>query len=117
MMPAQYLEVHRRVRALLEQGWCQYSHARSAHEPVGPFSPDAVGWCLLGAYISAYGGALLPKPLLALVKQTIREHFGTEGAGDDLIIPEWNDVQGRTQAQVLALMDRVITAAEMEESP
>lgn len=91
-----------------EGAWTQHVLARSALGfRVPPNSPTATCWCLRGALssVSRPGpnrsqGELEIRAVLVLAKLL----------GGHLHVWHWNDAPGRTQAEVLALLDRAIEA-------
>src|SRR5712664_2445257 len=69
---------------------------------VGPTSKEAISFCLLGAAARIDGQA---KPEgLNFLRGALPPRF-------DESIPEYNDHRGRTQKQILALIDRAIRNA------
>lgn len=102
------------LRAWLEPdgAWTQHSPGRNANgEPVPWDDPDAVSWCLSGAIARAipiptgwYGPARR-----ALARQVAYETGDTFENGR---LSGWNDWSGRTQAEVLALIDRAMVSVK-----
>lgn len=93
------LEGLKAARAKVAHGWCQDVHARDENGiKVPPSSDLAVRWCVDGAFLSAAKGNA--NAVLAFLR----------AVGDSSIdsIVQWNDVVGRTQAEVLAVFDRAI---------
>jgi len=79
----------------LKLGWCQgyYSldiEGRGVHEK----SPQAVSWCLTGAFMAADYDT--DKAFALLTKEISSPAF-----------EDWNDMPERTQAEVVALAERV----------
>lgn len=89
----------RRMRSLIECGWTKGAFARDANGYITMSTgPEAVCYCLQGA---ARRVDLPPWELR-----------GPRGAL--LNTPQWNDAKGRTQADVLAVIDNSIAALETE---
>lgn len=99
-------DILRRVRRHVEQGWCQDSWALDADaNRVYPDDPVAVAWCLLGAWAaveSQIGGSR------ADVSQYIYAALPPHAKNSMTV---YNDEPGRTQAEIVALLDRAIFAA------
>lgn len=112
-----HAEVLRAARAKIERPscWCQNAFA------LGPFGESvddptdeaAVMWCAMGALLAADGRGIGDEPpaLIYLERACPRVAFAT----DDDPIAEWNDDVDTTHADVLALFDRAIAAAERAE--
>lgn len=86
------------ARAKIAQGWCQRAIARNAAGlPVNSNDPAAVSWCFIGA-------------LGAVVDSDSKKFYATFNIVDPLQpqVSVWNDDPARTQADVLALFDRLI---------
>lgn len=102
--------------------WTQILSARRADgDYAWPRAPEAVRWCLVGAaqrMSTTYLGSVIS--LLARVLasderdvpthlEMLRDPYATVAA--------WNDADGRTHAEVLALIDRAIEEAATDERP
>ena len=99
------IEHLKRMRELLEKGWTKGVEARDASgNPIHPQSSLAVRFCLRGASIHAGRG---PKRLKSLIAALDEKHESRAEV--------WNDKSYRTQADVLALIDRAIEIAEAAE--
>lgn len=93
-----------RTRALVRAGWCQYDSRRVVD--------GRQCYCLTGAvWASAAAGDgdfshdyRVVKAALAFLRRAARAVV----AGD---LPKWNDTYGRTQGEVLALIDKAIALA------
>jgi hypothetical protein len=90
-------------------GWCQktyHMHRDGIHYVVNPISEPFYGSCLSGAL------KLVEYESDGVQNATYNQVYGAvvnrEGARN---IPEWNDRQGRTRKDVLALLDKLITEA------
>lgn len=102
------LEHLKKMRELLEKGWTQGTDARDASgTPTHPQSRKAVSFCPRGAaiHVSATWG-LGPRKLKSLAA-ALNEMSPLQDP-----LEKWNDSKWRTQAQVLALVDRAIEIAE-----
>jgi hypothetical protein len=100
-------EILTNARALIAKGWTQGHYARMASGyPCHENSQRAVSWCLVGAVCRA-GEIYLRQALDAV--EYLREIIGDP---DLPLIGNWNDAPGRTQEEVLALLDRAIAACE-----
>ncbi len=114
MSPNPRLEVLRGARVLIAQGWTQRSFARdSTGSTVEPSDPAACVWCLLGAL----GFAGLPQGRAgygsgAFVTSAIAMRDPEKRLPGSLA--SWNDAEGRTQAEVLAVLDEAIAIAAGE---
>lgn len=97
----------RAARALVARGWCKHYMAEDASgKPVGVDDFNTMRpakFCLIGAcYAVGSVGAHTDE------RQYLRRVLRVEWEGD------WNDVPGRTQAEVLAKFDEAIALAESE---
>lgn len=110
------------VAERLESGWCQGSFARTADDlHVRSTSPDAVCWCLSGAFTRELWGAyegysdrVVPEPARALVSDQAKAvlveeicragHVSPSHSGGTLV--GYNDAEGRTRDQVVAMVRR-----------
>lgn len=108
------LELLTRARERIAKGWTQDVAARDWQGRAVPArSAEASAWCALGACEAgseyrddtAYCNAAfeLMRALLA---------DGPPPMEPELYVAAWNDALDRTQAEVLALYDRAILAAE-----
>lgn len=98
-----------RAKKHIERGWCQKAYAVDAHgAPTLNHFPEARCWCAVGALrraCSEFGlDALDSTPA---IKQ-LAQHIESEEVSDTDAVLEWNDVEGRTQQEVLDLFDRAI---------
>ena len=101
--------VLKRARAKIAQGWTQGAAARLRDgTAAGSADPDAASWCAMGAiYCSAV--EMLPYNEAMCADAAA---FGALGRSLGFpSIPEWNDAEGRTKAEVLAAFDAAISAA------
>ncbi|HWB15922.1 MAG TPA: hypothetical protein VG538_05895 [Vicinamibacterales bacterium] len=102
------------ARALIAQGWCRNADARDrTGRSVQSTSDAACAWCIEGAIFRVTHTAANDWPLCQMVTALMgaREYpysypFSREA------LSAWNDKPGRTQADVLALFDRAIEAAQ-----
>lgn len=108
MVTPSTLALARRVRALLEapERWTQGYFARDAagQECVSK-DPAAQCWCIVGAMVRL--GSDDPRPDVEFIN-VLKAHLGPAGRS----LSMWNDAPGRTHADVLALLDRVIAEGE-----
>ena len=89
----------RAARALIERGWTQEYFAKDKDGLwILPNSTDAVCWCITGAFLAADYDAEL-------------WNHAAEIAGAKSL-SDWNDAPGRTQADVLAIFDKLIAEEE-----
>jgi hypothetical protein len=93
-----------------EGRWTQEVQARDASgEECGVLDDDAVCWCIYGALwhfgIPVYGpeADAVETPLIQVI-------------GADQGIDQWNDVDGRTQAEVVAALRKAADLAEAGEA-
>lgn len=106
MTPADTL---RAARALIEQPerWTRRVEARDSRgRTTSPMDAGAVCWCAAGATIRAAKCEVL---LMSGAFQHLEKAVGING------IEHWNDMPGRTHAEVLAAFDRAIEIAEKSE--
>jgi len=94
-----------RATQRIREGWCQQTEARDpVGRPVEPWSEQAAAWSLLGALVSALDGpdALprVPLPALADAMSALAALI------DDHSLSAWNDAPGRTQMDVIAVLER-----------
>jgi hypothetical protein len=105
----------REARALIERGWTQSCFARdAAGDRCYTHSDLAVSYCSVGAISHACNpnGALVSWETQRAAYDAL-EYAVREISGDEEI-EEFNDYEGRTQAEVLAAFDRAIELAEQE---
>lgn len=89
------------ARERIARGWTQGAMARDAEGlECGVHEPVASCFCALGAIFAAAEGIVHGLDAAACLRAELR---------DD--ITRWNDARGRTQAEVLAVFDRVIEKA------
>ena len=88
------------VRGKLAKGWCQRAMAKdSLGGHMDPQSPYAVRWCLVGAVL---GSTDLSVNTRVRVLDAIQDVTGCRFPST------WNDTPGRTQEEVLAVLDTAI---------
>lgn len=97
------LDMLREGRDRVARGWAQGAYARDRDgRSVYAWTPEACAWCALGALrVSGDFGADYDAARAALEKFT-----------PALAVAPFNDATTTTQADVLALFDRAIAAAE-----
>ena len=95
------------ARKLVAASWTQYADARDADgEVTEPWRADAVSWSLLGALVASYERlAFLDGQVVALESLGKACALLAEVVESDTL-SEWNDAAGRTQADVLATLDK-----------
>lgn len=99
-------EALERTRAKIVAGWTQGGYAKnSLGKAVETRSKEAVSWCLWGALeASTARRSRVQIEALQLINSEVhrssRHHFSN--------ITTWNDYKGRTQAQVVAVLDRLL---------
>lgn len=109
-MSAAVVELLRAGRELVKRGWTQGTLARDANGgPVSAYDPTAVCFCAVGSVdtrdswdeegLAAFGGAL------ELLEGALSADWGDS-------LGAFNDAPTTTQADVVALFDRAIAAAE-----
>ena len=88
-----------RALELVRKGWTQRANARDASgNAVSPIGTEACCWCLDGALLVASDSAL--EYLQASI--SVSEALGGKG------YIGWNDTPGRTQDEVVSLLERLI---------
>ena len=92
---------------LVECGWLQGTLAASLNGcPVPAADPRACRWCIIGAIeAAATAGGVERHPVLTLVWDRLSGVGSSSTAAADLA--EWNDMPGRTAAEVAALLRSV----------
>lgn len=96
--------VLRAVRSFIERGWIQGNYAKTADGTAcNIWSEEACSWCLLGAINAAYFLTDLKTHSWVTFKISTLTTIG---------IATWNDTPGRSQQEVLDLLDKAITLAE-----
>lgn len=82
----------------VKRGWCRGASAKDALGiVVDPTSSHAIQWCTYGAICAAYPED--PEKRSGVVSRLSEKVTG--------MIPEWNDAPGRTQRQVVALLESI----------
>ena len=82
----------------VKAGWCQGAGSRNAEgREVRSAAPDAVSWCLTGGITAS---SLVTERGWLRMTDAIREIVGKDITG-------WNDAPGRTQGEVVELLERV----------
>ena len=89
------------MREYIARGWCQHDCAQnSKKEPVFFNSPDICFVCLTGALYLVHPHLNLPT--FHALNSRLEKILGVESIG------AWNDAPGRTQGEVLELLDTAI---------
>lgn len=122
MMQADVLEVVQAVRAEVAKGWTQGTNQidESGHW-VARDSPMVVARCLYGALL--YGALVYATnfplgryPLLDTAYATIAAEVRTDKDQTMNSLVAWNDAKGRTQDEVLDMLDKLIAKGSNEET-
>lgn len=100
---------------LLERpgAWTQNVFARnSGGENVGVRHDSAACWCAMGAIRRIGGGAQTPatRDAVSALETMLSDGARNVSSDDDVWIPKWNDAEGRTQAEVVAMFRRCAEA-------
>lgn len=104
----------RGARKYLENGWTRGAFARdAAGAPVRSWSEYATCVCLIGALNRAYQERDWGDSIGLLDSVFRRLHTANLGPSDELplaatLLAGWNDGEGRTKEEVIALVDRAI---------
>ena len=102
----------RAARQLVGRSWCRGADARDGEgRAVNPWDEDAESWSLLGGIVAALEheaarGKEMPLEDLAAALAALAELIHT----DSLVA--WNDDPARTQADVVAVLERAEAACE-----
>lgn len=106
----------KQARIDLANGWTQGCYARDQEDRwVKVTDPSACKWCLSGALNLAYARA--PIEDMELRYRTFESATGTIAwLLQSEPVVDWNDKIGRTQEEVLELVDQAIAIHEQEES-
>ena len=105
-MSAAVAEVLRKARGYIERGWTRGIFARGPDGAgVSPVDASATCWCSIGAIVAASNYDMT---VCASASDVLR---GVIQGGN---IARWNDDPERTQADVIAVFDKGIAAAERE---
>lgn len=100
----------KKVRERLAQGWTQGCYARDKDgKRTQPTWPDAVRWCVLGACYSSTEPGLFSGSCDTDARDALYQAL--DDIGQKTGLATWNDLAGRTQEEVLALVDRAIANA------
>lgn len=101
------LTLARQVRELLAvpERWTRGEFARRADgSPCGSKDPAAQCWCLVGAMCRLDDDPIRGMEMLDAIRAATRSDSASV----------WNDAPGRTHADVLALLDRVVQRMERD---
>ncbi len=100
--------VYEQARGFLAQGWTQNASARdSIGHSTEPDDQDAVCWCIGGAIDRALMDVDQFWPIRTAAFDGIAKLLPSSQYG----VSGWNDATGRTQAEVLAVLDQAIANA------
>jgi hypothetical protein len=96
------------ARERVATGWCQGAVAQDEDgRAVGPGSPDARRWSMLGALLASWEGG----PVQELGQAVKSLHTSTEHSPLEV----WNDRPGRTQTDVVAAYERAIESLASDD--
>ena len=100
------------TRKLVAESWCRGADARDVNGfEVDPWDDEAASWSLLGAVV-----AVLEREALLAGGLPLDELGAALYALADLIetdsLVDWNDDQGQTQANVVAVLEQAAAAYE-----
>jgi len=98
----------------IKHGWCQLASAMTTHPqlPCDIHSPFAAAWCLNGAIsLTKERGEISDDQVVEIKKwmaDWIRVKSGESlgGCGDHVVLGRWNDMKGRTQEEVVAVLQQ-----------
>lgn len=102
------------ARRLIVDGWCQGAHARDeAGSEVPSWSEEARSWSLLGALLASWHrqDATADENVVAHLADAHALGKATEVLGEVVgtaSLDHWNDDASRTQADVVAALDRAL---------
>lgn len=101
------------VRANIARGWCQRATSLDAKGMrTNPFEDEAVCFCISGAWQRAWHESINENDVdgATAVSNKFWEDLSVEVGSEfqEWGPVDWNDAVGRTQADVLGLLDRVI---------
>ena len=100
------LRLLQETRKLVARGWCQGSDARDSQgASVQPWDGQAASWSLLGALVAAVEheaevSGEMPLEELAAVLSPFADLVDVDS------LAAWNDDPGRSQAEVVSVLDR-----------
>jgi hypothetical protein len=102
------LELLKSMRSKIASGWTQGCSAQNRQGfPVVASCDDAVRWCLVGSTVAntylLAGRTHIRTNAWLIIQDLIRNRNET------CSMDEWNDRDGRTQEEVLELLDEAIT--------
>lgn len=109
------IDILKRVRKLLSEPsrWSKkgnFARDENGH-PVAATAEDAVCWCILGAVMHECECGLFDRSpggsMFYRIIGKMEEELGIEESGTSL--PYWNDIKNTAHADVLNLLDRMIT--------
>jgi hypothetical protein len=94
------------ARALVAFSWTQHADARDAGGcAVEPWDAEAMSWSLLGALTAGYERLLLERGQRVALEELAGVCVLLSEIIDSDSLPDWNNVAGRTQADVIAALD------------
>lgn len=101
------------AKRLVQKGWTQGVLARDKHgKETREFSPEATCFCVVGACMRAKND-IDPNPFTGIAfvdnQNLLRTILTIQNFGEIRFVDEWNDVEDRTQEQVVTLFDKAIS--------
>ena len=106
------------TRGLVLTGWTQHADARAGDgAPIDPWAEEAVEWSLLGALVAGFEGLAARSGGDAAIRELAQACVLLSCLVETDSLERWNDEAGRTQADVLALLDRAAQSARSAPLP
>ena len=100
------------AKSLVERGWCQYNRAEDwKGRRVSPLSDNARRWCMTGAIdagVFKYAGSIGDRQMMY---SRLKDELGLTFYE---YVTTWNDWPGRTQGQVVRVMEKVLEHVKKE---
>lgn len=93
-----------------KEGWIQHALQSDRAQPLGNAHQDDGGYCLVGAVLATTGNFSTLHELPKLIQEKIRERSSPNRRfGPRLNVVEWNNNPERTKAEVLELVQEIVT--------
>ena len=106
------------ARGLVGEGWTQHADARADDgAPTDPWAPDATSWSLLGALVAGFERAAERAGGEAAIRELAQACVLLSQQLDIESLERWNDAAPRTQAEVVAVLDRAARSARSAPLP
>jgi hypothetical protein len=107
-------EILLKAKKRVEQGWCQKAFARAAdNKQVASIDADAVSWCSSGALLKETETQTVWNQY-GLARRFLTQAIDAVYPGMELLA--WNDADGRTQEEVVAVFEAAYQLALKEEA-